>query len=156
MATSNRRRNYFIDKRLQGMWALLNLVIAGIIVALVGIEILRSFYMKLGWPIADRSIALPDILFIIKLILLVIVGGGFFWILSAYSAHRFAGPIYRLNESMKEFTNGHYNLRVEFRKKDFFQDVAATFNKMAENIAYQMEEKDREIAELKQKLGRNQ
>lgn len=149
----NRRRNFFIDKRLQGMWALLNLGIAGLIVLIVSLEILRSIYIRLGWPMGGRAFSVPDILFIVKLILITIVGGAFFWILSAFSAHRFAGPIWRLNQSLKEVTKGNYKLRIKFRKKDFFQEVANTFNVMNESIEKTIQEKDQEIAELKKKLN---
>lgn len=37
MELPERRRNYFIDRRLQGIWALLNLAIAGIVGLLSGI-----------------------------------------------------------------------------------------------------------------------
>ena len=135
------------------MWALLNLGIAGMIVLIVSLEILRSIYIRLGWPMGGKAFTVPDILFIVKLILITVVGGAFFWIMSAFAAHRFAGPIWRLDQSLKEVIKGNYSLRIKFRKKDFFQHVATTFNVMNESIEKAMQEKDQEIAELKKKLN---
>lgn len=148
----NRRRNYFIDKRLQGIWALLNLAIAGIVGLLVGLEIIRSFYVEFGWPLANKPFNLPDLIFIIKLIILALVGGGFFWLLSAFAGHRIAGPIYRLNQSLKEVIKGDYSLRIHLRKKDFFQDIADTFNKMNESLEKRFKEKEELMEEVKEKV----
>lgn len=148
----NRRRTFFIDKRLQGMYALVNLSIAGLIGLLVGLEIIRSFYTEFGWPGAARPFSLPDLLFILKLVVLVVVGGGFFWLLSAFAGHRIAGPIYRLDQSLKEVTKGNYGLRVHFRKKDFFQHVADTFNEMNEKLEQRFAEKDKLMEEIKEKV----
>ena len=152
MTLLNKRRNYFVDKRLQGIWALMNLIIAGIIVLLIGLEILRSFYAEFGWPLANRPFALPDLIFIIKLIVLAGIGGGFFWLLSAFSAHRIAGPIFKLNQGLEEVSNGNYGLRIQFRKKDFFQDVADTFNEMNKSIEQEFHKKEQLLAQVKEKI----
>lgn len=153
MDLPNRRRNYFIDKRLQGMYALINLIVAGIVGLLVGLEILRSFYVEFGWPLAGKPFNLPDLLFITKLILLMLVGGGFFWLLSAFAGHRIAGPIYRLNKSLQEVAKGNYGLRIQFRKKDFFQDIAETFNIMNESIQKRFKEKEELLEKIKEKIS---
>lgn len=148
----NRRRIYFIDKRLQGMYALVNLSIAGLVGLLVGLEIIRSFYAEFGWPGAGKPFSLPDLLFILKLIVLVLVGGGFFWLLSAFAGHRIAGPVYRLDQSLKEVTKGNFGLRIQFRKKDFFQHVADTFNEMNESIEQKIAKKEELLEQIKEKV----
>lgn len=153
MDLPNRRRNYFIDKRLQGVWALLNLVIASIVGLLIGLEIIRSFYVEFGWPLANRPFNLPDLIFIIKLVVLATVGGGFFWLLSAFAGHRIAGPIYRLEQSIKEVTKGNYGLRIKFRKKDFFQEVDDSFNEMNAALEKRFKEKDELIEKIKEKVN---
>lgn len=152
MTLPNRRRAYFVDKRLQGVWALLNLAIAGVIALLIGLEILRSFYAEFGWPLADRPFALPDLIFIVKLIVLAGIGGGFFWLLSAFAGHRIAGPIFKLDQSLKEVAKGNYGLRIQFRKKDFFQDMADSFNDMTQSLEQQFQKKDELLAGVKEKI----
>jgi len=152
MAVPNRRRKYFIDKRLQGMWALLNLAMGIIIAILIGLELSRSFFAEFGWPLVDRPFALPDVVYIVKLIILAILGGGFFWLLSAFAGHRIAGPVFKLNHSMKEVAKGNYSLRIQFRKKDFFHDVAETFNEMVESLENEFNTKEKIISRIKEKV----
>lgn len=154
MPRPNRRKRYFIDKRIQGMWAFLNLIIAGVIVLLIGLEVMRSFYVQFGWPIGGTEFFAVDTLFIAKLLLLTVLGGGFFWLLSAFAAHRFTGPIYKLNISMLDLAKGNYNMRIQFRKKDYFQELAESFNSLADSIEKTITEKDIEIAKLKSQLGK--
>ena len=45
-------------------------------------------------------------------------------------SHRIAGPIYRLTKHMNEISNGKEITDVHFRKKDFFAELAHTFNSM--------------------------
>ena len=152
MTAPNRRRNYFIDKRVQGMWALLNLLLAGTIGMILAFEILRSFYVEFGWPLGGKPFNLPDLFFIIKLVILALVGSGFIWILSAFAGHRIAGPIYRLNQSLKEVIKGNYNIRIQLRKKDFFQEVADTFNEMNKVLGERFNERDQLISQVKDKV----
>ena len=151
MIAPNRRRKYFIDKRLQGMWALLNLAMGIIIALLIVLELSRSFFAEFGWPLIDRPFALPDIVYILKLIILAVLGGGFFWLLSAFAGHRIAGPIYKLDMSLHEITKGNYGVRIQFRKKDFFQDVAASFNEMAEAMENEIVKNNELLSRIKQK-----
>jgi methyl-accepting chemotaxis protein len=147
-----RRRKYFIDKKLQGVWGLLNLFLILIIAGFIGIELMRSSLVEFGWPLAGKPFNLPDLLFIIKLVIMVAIGSGFFWLLSAFAGHRIAGPIYRLEQSLKEVIKGNYGLRIQFRKKDFFQDIAETFNEMNQSIEQKIKEKDDVIERVKEKI----
>ena len=152
MDSLNRRRNYFIDKRLQGIWALLNLLIAAVVGLLIGFEIIRSFYVEFGWPLANKPFNVTDLIFIIKILILALFGGGFFWLLAAFAGHRIAGPIFKLNQSLKEVAKGNYDLRINFRKKDFFQDIANTFNEMNQSLEQKFQATDKLLAEIKTKI----
>lgn len=153
MTLPNRRRTYFIDKRMQGIWALINLTIALIVALFIGGELIRSFHTEFGWPLAGRPFSLPDLMFIIKLIILALIGSAFFWLLSAYEGRRIAGPIYRLDVSLKDVTKGNYSLRIQFRKKDFFQHIAETFNEMNGSLENKFREKDELIEKIKEKVN---
>jgi len=153
MARNNRRRNYFVDKRLQAMWALMNLIIAGIVGILIVMELMRSFYAESGWPLAGHPFALQNLGFTVKLIVLAVVGSFFIWILSTFASHRIAGPIFKLNQSMQQIINGNYNIRIKFRKKDFFQDIAGSFNVMTESIQKKFEQNRELLAQIKEKVN---
>lgn len=152
MTLPNRRRNYFIDKRLQGVWGLLNLIIAGTVAFLIGLELMRSSLVEFGWPLAGKPFNLPDLLFVIKIIILALVGSGFFYLLSAFAGHRIAGPIYKLEQCLHEVKNGNYSLRVQFRRKDFFQEIANVFNDMNQNLEQKFKDKEELITRVKEKV----
>ncbi len=47
-------------------------------------------------------------------------------------SHRVAGPIYRLQQHMKTVTQKKSLRNVTFRKKDYFQELAGTYNEQLE------------------------
>ncbi len=42
--------------------------------------------------------------------------------------NRFAGPMYRLRERLKSFSEGHKHVPIKFRPNDFWQPAAEEFN----------------------------
>ena len=63
-------------------------------------------------------------------------------------SNRFAGPMVRLQHAMKELAEGRDVSPVEFRKNDFWKDVASDFNRVAERVrmASPPNENDKEVA----------
>lgn len=56
-------------------------------------------------------------------------------ILSIYVTHRIVGPMYRLEkDAMKLADTPDVKFRFKFRKKDEFQEVAMSLNKMMEKL----------------------
>ena len=49
-------------------------------------------------------------------------------------SHRNAGPIYRITKHMNEISDGKELSDVHFRKKDFFPELAQTFNRMGHKL----------------------
>ncbi len=49
-------------------------------------------------------------------------------------SHRVAGPLHKLKMSIDNITNGKTDTRVFFRKNDHFQDLAASFNDMMDEL----------------------
>lgn len=48
--------------------------------------------------------------------------------------HRFVGPIVRLRRLMRELAEGQVLAPVKFREKDYWQDLATEFNRVAEEL----------------------
>lgn len=48
--------------------------------------------------------------------------------------HRFVGPIVRLRRLMRELADGKTIQPVKFREKDYWQDLAEEFNRVAEEL----------------------
>jgi nitrate/nitrite-specific signal transduction histidine kinase len=49
-------------------------------------------------------------------------------------SHRVAGPLHKLKMSIDNIKNGETDTRVFFRKNDHFQDLAASFNDMMDEL----------------------
>jgi hypothetical protein len=58
------------------------------------------------------------------------------------TSNRFAGPLFRMRQAMRDLTEGQHVEPIQFREKDFWRDVADEFNALA---AY--------VEELKQQAG---
>lgn len=69
-----------------------------------------------------------DLIFIVVAIvvnLLVVLGG--LWI-----SNRIAGPIFRVETSLRQLSEGERVTPISFRKHDFFPDLVALINRLAE------------------------
>ncbi|MDZ4657963.1 MAG: hypothetical protein SH868_10345 [Bythopirellula sp.] len=50
-------------------------------------------------------------------------------------SHRFAGPIYRLRQTIRKIADGGAPPKLKFRDFDFWQGLAEDFNKMIDRLA---------------------
>ena len=147
-----KRRNYFVNKQVQGIYALFIIMSVGVISLLVSMEILRSFYNSFG-ALGDESFYNSvNIYFIIKVLILLVLGSILIGGLSLFASHKIAGPIFRLNSSLKNLAKGKYEERLKFRKNDYFQEVADNFNRMAESVENRVVEESKVISEMDSKV----
>lgn len=75
-------------------------------------------------------------------------------LISIFVSHKIAGPVYRLEESMKLIASGDLTHKVHLRHGDELGDLKDAFNKMSESLS-KMVYKDREIIERLAKTGEN-
>ncbi len=131
--TQNKRQQYFIEKDVQGgivvrvvfYWLAVVVLIATIasLVALaqgdgVGGEVLMSRLLLSFGP---------------SLIALLVVLPGLVFDAIRYS-HRSVGPIVRIQGELTRLANGHAPTQLQFRKGDHWQELAAEFNKLADEV----------------------
>ncbi len=148
----HKRRNYFINKQVQGVYALFLIMSVGIISLLVSMEILRSFYHSFGGVNGESFLANIDLFFVIKVVVLLSLGSLVIGGLSLFASHRIAGPIFRLNKSLKNITKGNYDERLSFRKNDYFQEIAKNFNDMADSFENKLSTENKSIHKMSNKL----
>lgn len=84
----------------------------------------------------------------------IIAFTGIIAFISLFVSHKIAGPVYRLEESMKQIASGDLNFKVHLRQGDELGDLKDAFNKMTESLS-KMVYKDREIIERLAKTGEN-
>lgn len=61
-------------------------------------------------------------------------------------SHRFAGPIYRLRQTIRSIADGKPTKRLKFRDFDFWQGLAEDFNQMVDRLSnHEVEMLDHEL-----------
>jgi methyl-accepting chemotaxis protein len=82
-----------------------------------------------------------------KAILLVFALIGVFLVTTVVLiSHRIAGPLYHLNKHMQEIADGKELGEVRFRDKDFFMELASSFNRMVLKIKETKETQNKDAA----------
>lgn len=92
---------------------------------------------------ASQFIALSD-----RLWPAILISVPIFMVLSVWVTHRFAGPVYRLEESLKQIAGGNLGLQVRFRTGDDLQELAVLLNQ----IIHQQGEALRTVQSVHQRL----
>ncbi len=67
-------------------------------------------------------------------------------------SNRFAGPMFRLRQAIESLSSGKENRPLKFRKTDFWQPVASSFNLViteVETLRQRNKELEAELAELR-------
>jgi len=135
-----RRKNYFINKPFQ----------AEFILKFCGVVALGSiFFGAILYEISSRTLttSFENSRLVVKstadyLLPVLLFGGLIVGLLTAIVAsfivllmtHRLAGPIYRFEKYAQKIGSGELSPDLKIRKKDQFQNLVNTFNKMASNL----------------------
>jgi methyl-accepting chemotaxis protein len=127
-------RNFLVKQELQGryIFTIFILVLVGCLLFSAMFASVSRDSMTLSY--ADNSLQIgntPAILFkeILKTQWIFIIGGGAVIVLLAMvMSHRFAGPIYRFERTIKSMTEGDYSVRIHLRPKDDSHDLAELIN----------------------------
>jgi methyl-accepting chemotaxis protein len=56
------------------------------------------------------------------------------FLISIFVSHRVAGPLFKLRNYLRDAKGGSFKEPLRFRKTDYFQELAAGFNEMADGI----------------------
>ena len=143
MTPSNRRKVYLINPRFQ--WRFIGFMA---VVSLLAISILFVsnvlFFRNMTQEALAAGLA-PDNPYFDFLqeqksaLLLVYFGVSavafvLMMVLGALYSHRIAGPLYRLNKHMRAISEGAEPAPVSFRRRDQFQELVESFNKMIDRL----------------------
>ena len=90
---------------------------------------------------------LPDVLLSTAIMFVVI--GIMVYFLTLFISHRIAGPMYRMEKSIKKFGEGNLNVSFSTRKKDELKLLSANLNEMAANIRSRIHEVKELAADIK-------
>ena len=155
-----RRRNYFIDKNFQTKFIIKFCIIVIISSLAVGVSI---FYLSQNFttvaienahvivkktsdfmlPIVAETLALVTLFSAIAVI-----------ILTLFTSHKIAGPLYRLKKEIELFKGGQIEANFRTRNTDQLQDLAEALADMSRVLSAKHRELKGALAELKDSLQR--
>jgi methyl-accepting chemotaxis protein len=81
---------------------------------------------------------------------LIFLGLAFF--ISIFTAHRIAGPIHQLSQSLQRMRQGDFSTPIHFRKKDYFQELEIVGNDLRETLHARFSLKNEQIQSAQKTL----
>lgn len=142
--TKHRRRRYLINRSFQLRWTgalLLVAVGAAVITAPFTVFVYLFFVARDAAPTTEQ------------LILLLTIWVGLLGVFLVYAgirmSHRTAGPMYHIQRSLEKVRGGDFSERIQLRRTDYWHDLAATFNRMMDELAKRCGQQDDEARQLR-------
>ena len=132
-----KRRNYFIDRKLQTKYIIVTLLLLLVYTALFVVILFTPYIipLQMDYSLEEQSRAARMLLALHKSVwpalgLVIVIMSG----LSIFVTHRVAGPVYRLRKALSEVAAGNLNFTIKLRKNDDLQDLAADMNLVVEEL----------------------
>ena len=143
---SNKRRRYFIDKKVQGAlirqllthWMIANFVVFSYLL------VLQMFSTGMQGTFSEHVTAIWE-----RYAPLIVVAVTFFPVFlydAVRLSHRFAGPMVNLKRYLKSLANGEAVSPLKFRDKDFWQELTGDVNAIADKMGLIQQQKDQSPA----------
>jgi methyl-accepting chemotaxis protein len=137
-----KRSIFILDRALQFKYAILLALIVGVVAALFSIHI---FYflnenIQVFIPNFMEDPEISELIYkehrkiIMYLISLTVLLMSILFFFGLIITHRMVGPVMVIRRKMEELSEGNFGVRVHLRKGDEFNDLAASFNSMAEKL----------------------
>lgn len=135
-----RRRKYLINKPLQFIYSgiTIYLLLIGIIVVGVGTyyltfsTILNELEAQGGMLRAYEMVKSINLLILRRVGIMLFLVLVFAFTAAVFYLHRIAGPVFRIERTIREMAEGKKVEPIRLRKKDFFKSLAEAVNKLIE------------------------
>lgn len=132
-----KRRQYFIDKRLQSKYFVLTILLLLTYTLLFVVILLFPYIVPLtfDYPLEEQAKAARMLLALHKSIWPAL--GAVMLIMSTVSifiTHKIAGPVYRFKKVLVEIADGNLNITIKLRDKDDLKDLAEVFNVVIDEL----------------------
>jgi methyl-accepting chemotaxis protein len=139
------RRTLMVNRSLQVKYGLIGLGLFSMAAFLVWWEFYNGFHSVLQQGLISSHNAVPVFDALGRLLLIkVLIALTLVWSLSIVLSHYLAGPIYRLESSLKLLKAGDLVHRVHLREKDELKDLASAYNEAIASLQSRIEA-DRDV-----------
>lgn len=154
-----RRKNFFINKELQGKYVFVffSFMLAGAVLLMLVFGLLSADTLTIEYK--DSSIHVgqtPLVLFkeMLKAYWIFLFAGGFLVaVYTVFLTHRFAGPAFRFERTLEEMINGDFSLDVRVRRKDELKGIEVMINRLNRMLSKNMGEMKGLAADVEEALS---
>jgi len=158
---SNRRRNYFINKKFQTLFiikfcalVIMGTALSGGVVYWMSRSTVTSTFENSRLVIKSTAdFILPSVL--LSGAFVVISVGIAAIVITLFTSHRIAGPLYRIQKDLEELSRGNLNVSFNLRKNDEIKVLAETLNDMTGLFRSNILNAAKAISELEAALKAN-
>ncbi|MCK4463420.1 MAG: hypothetical protein KAU58_03815 [Candidatus Omnitrophica bacterium] len=134
--TINRRRNYFIDKSFQSKFiikfctlTIIASLLTGFLIYYFNQKTTTVAFENLKVVVKSTSDFILPIVLQILVIVTILIGIGAV-VVTLFTSHKIAGPLYRLKKELEKMKNGDLSSPVQIRSGDQLQRIASEFGDM--------------------------
>ncbi len=144
-----KRRNYLINKSLQPRYMAMVAVLILIMSALMGWIVYSTMWYTLSEMIEEDPMLYArfrdmNIALLGRFLTVVLLGSSLAVILMMFVSHRIAGPLFRLERTIREMGEGRMPGKVNLRKKDEFKQLAEVVNSTLQRLE-EKADRDRDV-----------
>jgi methyl-accepting chemotaxis protein len=141
-----RRRNYFINKELQGryIFSFFVLVLACGFLLTAIFSLLSADSLTIVYKNDTLQLGKTPLILFREILgahwIFVATGGVLVVIASMFLSHRVAGPLYRFEKSLEEMNSGNFDFKIRLRSKDEGKELAGMLNDLNSMLSSQLGE----------------
>ncbi len=144
-----KRRNYLVNRSLQPRYMAMVAVLILIMSVLMGWIVYSTMWYTLsemleGDPMLYVKFRAMNMALLGRFLTVILLGSALAVLLMMFISHRIAGPLFRLERTIKEMGGGKIPVKVNLRKKDEFKQLAEVVNSVIRRME-EKAEKDRAV-----------
>ena len=154
----NRRKNYFIDKNFQKKFIVKFCILVIIGAFLSGFIIYSMSKSAVTTTFENSRLKIKSTAdFILPAVLLsgaiaVMIIGAATVVVTLFTSHRIAGPLYRVEKDIKEVASGNLNVKIHLRQSDELKALASALGNMVQSLKKNVSEAKSIVSELEKTL----
>ena len=141
-----RRRNYFIKKELQGryIFSFFILVMAGSFLFTLIFSILSADTLTMVYNDHTLKFGKTPVVLLKEILrahwIFIVAGGVIVALVAMFLTHRFAGPLFRFEQSLQKMIKGNFDFEIRLRSTDEAKETAHMFNDFINTLSSQLRE----------------
>jgi len=150
----NRRRNYFIKKKFQSFFiikfcilVILGAVLSGIIVYKMSSSTVTTSFENSRLKIKSTAEYILPAVVLSSTIVVVTIGLATI-VVTLFTSHRIAGPLYRIEKDLEQLSSGNLTVRFRVREGDEIKALAVGLDSMSQKLRADMDSIKHSVDEM--------